>query len=278
MLFLVSRIPAPLACLQCLSEDCKPSNILLLTFLSLPSAILIIVIIDHILFCLATHSKLFLRLWRATSYNGAQSLRWSRVQIQPPDFSSPENISWVLRFRLSDNRLEPEYNRQRPEYSYSEPKYNRQTLEYKHKKPTKFTPLSQNIAVRDQNIIIRNRNITARNRNLTVRNRDKTTRNWNWALGTKFSPLHITSSKSVLRCPNRSRQYPLLPRARKPQNSESLKVQKSERPKIQIEIQVKSRDNLHYREHSPSRSAGATGRRARSRCNKKLDINTQTEN
>ena len=55
MLFLVSRLPAPLACLQCLSEDCKPSNILLLTFLSLPSAILIIVIVGHIWLVLPCH-------------------------------------------------------------------------------------------------------------------------------------------------------------------------------------------------------------------------------
>ena len=54
MLFLVSRIPAPLACLQCLSEDCKPSNILLLTFFCLchlPSSSLSLLII----FCLFCH-------------------------------------------------------------------------------------------------------------------------------------------------------------------------------------------------------------------------------
>ena len=35
-------------------------------------------------------------------------------------------------------------------------------------------------------------------------------------------------------------------------------------------LQVKSRDNLHYREHSPTRSAGVAGRRSRSRWNTKI--------
>ena len=153
MLFLVIRIPAcsPRACLQCLSEDCKPSNILLLTFLSLPSAILIIVIIDHILLVFATHSKLFLRLWRATSYNGEQSQRWWFCTF------------WYFSFTL-------------------------------------------------------------------------------WYL----SCTHFNIAKGKV--------YSL----------ERQKTNTNTAPQI-LNTKVKSRENLHYREHSPSRSAGAAGRRPRSR-------------
>ena len=151
MLFLVGRIPAPLACLQCLSEDCKPSNILLLTFLSLPSAILIILIIDHILLVFPTHSKLFLRLWRATSYNGEQSQRW-----------------WFCTFWY---------------FSF--------TLWY------------------------------------------LSCTHWNIAKGKVYSlERQKTNTNTAPEIPN---------------------------------TKVKSRENLHYREHSPSRSAGAAGRRPRSR-------------
>jgi len=50
-----------------------------------------------------------------------------------------------------------------------------------------------------------------------------------------------------------------------PPSKDVKKVVESHKLQWRAESKVKSRDNLHYREHSPTRSAGVAGRRSRSR-------------